>query len=174
MAATYCGCTSSKGKYSTVTAAAPCFCAQRWAAASIALWVGSTYVLRIHSRRMVPFCTAGAATAGRAKAAEAPTAPARKLRRVRRASRMEAPPVFAALRSGGASAAEYRARGGPCQGRLASPHHAGQPEREPGERDQDAVTRVALRSEEHTSELQSPYDLVCRLLLEKKKEMKRS
>src|SRR5437867_8427181 len=28
---------------------------------------------------------------------------------------------------------------------------------------------VAIRSEEHTSELQSPYDLVCRLLLEKKK-----
>src|SRR5438094_6102119 len=26
------------------------------------------------------------------------------------------------------------------------------------------------RSEEHTSELQSPYDLVCRLLLEKKKD----
>src|SRR5207248_4550589 len=26
------------------------------------------------------------------------------------------------------------------------------------------------RSEEHTSELQSPYDLVCRLLLEKKKQ----
>src|SRR2546426_8220512 len=33
-------------------------------------------------------------------------------------------------------------------------------------------TRVsrALRSEEHTSELQSPCNLVCRLLLEKKKE----
>src|SRR5207248_10826766 len=31
--------------------------------------------------------------------------------------------------------------------------------------------RSALpRSEEHTSELQSPYDLVCRLLLEKKKK----
>src|SRR5438094_3700865 len=31
--------------------------------------------------------------------------------------------------------------------------------------------RLALpRSEEHTSELQSPYDLVCRLLLEKKKK----
>src|SRR5207248_11623502 len=30
----------------------------------------------------------------------------------------------------------------------------------------DATTK---RSEEHTSELQSPYDLVCRLLLEKKK-----
>src|SRR5437867_13455260 len=27
------------------------------------------------------------------------------------------------------------------------------------------------RSEEHTSELQSPYDLVCRLLLEKKKNI---
>src|SRR5437867_10287374 len=29
---------------------------------------------------------------------------------------------------------------------------------------------VTVRSEEHTSELQSPYDLVCRLLLEKKKQ----
>src|SRR5437867_6313929 len=29
------------------------------------------------------------------------------------------------------------------------------------------------RSEEHTSELQSPYDLVCRLLLEKKKYERR-
>src|SRR5207248_10467484 len=32
----------------------------------------------------------------------------------------------------------------------------------------DSLVRGA-RSEEHTSELQSPYDLVCRLLLEKKK-----
>src|SRR5206468_11866422 len=31
-------------------------------------------------------------------------------------------------------------------------------------------TRSAFRSEEHTSELQSRSDLVCRLLLEKKKE----
>src|SRR5207249_11102551 len=30
-------------------------------------------------------------------------------------------------------------------------------------------SRVAIRSEEHTSELQSRFDLVCRLLLEKKK-----
>src|SRR5437867_7371568 len=29
---------------------------------------------------------------------------------------------------------------------------------------------ACVRSEEHTSELQSPYDLVCRLLLEKKKK----
>src|SRR5256885_12973667 len=33
--------------------------------------------------------------------------------------------------------------------------------------------RVAIRSEEHTSELQSPCNLVCRLLLEKKKNIKR-
>src|SRR5207248_5722919 len=32
-----------------------------------------------------------------------------------------------------------------------------------------AEARQRGRSEEHTSELQSPYDLVCRLLLEKKK-----
>src|SRR5437867_8519682 len=31
------------------------------------------------------------------------------------------------------------------------------------------VLAGVFRSEEHTSELQSPYDLVCRLLLEKKK-----
>src|SRR2546426_6331148 len=31
------------------------------------------------------------------------------------------------------------------------------------------LVEVALRSEEHTSELQSPCNLVCRLLLEKKK-----
>src|SRR5438094_7839129 len=30
---------------------------------------------------------------------------------------------------------------------------------------------AGFRSEEHTSELQSPYDLVCRLLLEKKKNV---
>src|SRR5207248_8503152 len=35
------------------------------------------------------------------------------------------------------------------------------------EADHVAISRI--RSEEHTSELQSPYDLVCRLLLEKKK-----
>src|SRR5438094_1854349 len=38
-----------------------------------------------------------------------------------------------------------------------------------GEPLDDPALRV--RSEEHTSELQSPYDLVCRLLLEKKKAL---
>src|SRR5699024_11304716 len=33
------------------------------------------------------------------------------------------------------------------------------------------MIRIRLRSEEHTSELQSRFDLVCRLLLEKKKIM---
>src|SRR5437773_7452245 len=33
-------------------------------------------------------------------------------------------------------------------------------------------TRYLVRSEEHTSELQSHHDLVCRLLLEKKKKKK--
>src|SRR5207248_11086265 len=34
----------------------------------------------------------------------------------------------------------------------------------------DVLVGALVRSEEHTSELQSPYDLVCRLLLEKKKQ----
>src|SRR2546421_1497648 len=41
---------------------------------------------------------------------------------------------------------------------------------EPGSR--GAGGRLQLRSEEHTSELQSRSDLVCRLLLEKKKKKK--
>src|SRR5699024_11990386 len=34
------------------------------------------------------------------------------------------------------------------------------------------ISAVIFRSEEHTSELQSRFDLVCRLLLEKKKKYK--
>src|SRR5256885_8367386 len=34
--------------------------------------------------------------------------------------------------------------------------------------------KIAQRSEEHTSELQSPCNLVCRLLLEKKKKLKQT
>src|SRR5438552_13730480 len=36
-----------------------------------------------------------------------------------------------------------------------------------------AIGRAHVRSEEHTSELQSPDHLVCRLLLEKKKKKKK-
>src|SRR5438094_7871182 len=39
----------------------------------------------------------------------------------------------------------------------------------PSGRDKTSILFAMPRSEEHTSELQSPYDLVCRLLLEKKK-----
>src|SRR5438094_5585523 len=38
----------------------------------------------------------------------------------------------------------------------------------------DTAWSAPCRSEEHTSELQSPYDLVCRLLLEKKKKKKKN
>src|SRR5256885_3115613 len=39
--------------------------------------------------------------------------------------------------------------------------------------EESAVGAGAKRSEEHTSELQSPCNLVCRLLLEKKKDRRR-
>src|SRR5256885_12893331 len=39
-------------------------------------------------------------------------------------------------------------------------------------RQREATTMIAGRSEEHTSELQSPCNLVCRLLLEKKKTIR--
>src|SRR5438105_2015969 len=41
-------------------------------------------------------------------------------------------------------------------------------EEERREEDHDRKARISQRSEEHTSELQSRVDLVCRLLLEKK------
>src|SRR5256885_10230755 len=39
-----------------------------------------------------------------------------------------------------------------------------------GVRDMVRISDARMRSEEHTSELQSPCNLVCRLLLEKKKK----
>src|SRR2546426_5015803 len=41
---------------------------------------------------------------------------------------------------------------------------------EPRQHLPEAAVRARARSEEHTSELQSPCNLVCRLLLEKKKQ----
>src|SRR2546428_8937212 len=55
-----------------------------------------------------------------------------------------------------------------CDGRLRAP---APPRRPPTDR---RKIGDVLRSEEHTSELQSRSDLVCRLLLEKKKKTKRS
>src|SRR5688572_32135698 len=45
---------------------------------------------------------------------------------------------------------------------------------EPADLQHDNVRRPGPRSEEHTSELQSQSNLVCRLLLEKKKKLKES
>src|SRR5438034_8635871 len=50
---------------------------------------------------------------------------------------------------------------------------SGDPDSGVMERTARASASVAQRSEEHTSELQSHSDLVCRLLLEKKKQMQR-
>src|SRR2546426_9069823 len=55
------------------------------------------------------------------------------------------------------------------------PHRVQLPilEPRPGRQDvRDGVPAHRRRSEEHTSELQSPCNLVCRLLLEKKKQTK--
>src|SRR2546430_17507919 len=53
--------------------------------------------------------------------------------------------------------------------RSRPPHHLPWVGRALGGVDQQRAQRAASRSEEHTSELQSQSNLVCRLLLEKKK-----
>src|SRR5207248_7634067 len=56
----------------------------------------------------------------------------------------------------------------PCRNlRCKEMYYQGQPE-------DDCASGIYWRSEEHTSELQSPYDLVCRLLLEKKNNKTRA
>src|SRR5438034_2275862 len=61
---------------------------------------------------------------------------------------------------------EARAR---SQARAAVPRHPMQPARNRADHSLSRP-RLRARSEEHTSELQSHSDLVCRLLLEKKKK----
>src|SRR5437764_8371179 len=51
-------------------------------------------------------------------------------------------------------------------------HRLARPRQSPGRR--RAAVDLRRRSEEHTSELQSPMYLVCRLLLEKKKKIKQN
>src|SRR2546428_10172678 len=59
--------------------------------------------------------------------------------------------------------------GAPRPSAGGGPGRAGVRDQRPLRGDADPEHQLALRSEEHTSELQSRSDLVCRLLLEKKK-----
>src|SRR5207244_13541251 len=59
----------------------------------------------------------------------------------------------------------------PSQPQTLGCNRGGQQHVERRRRHSDFLFRFALRSEEHTSELQSPDHLVCRLLLEKKKKI---
>src|SRR4051794_41490587 len=74
----------------------------------------------------------------------------------------------------------FRSRGGTGRVRTGGAGRAGQPVRRPGSSARAADRRgvrtvpARTRSEEHTSELQSPVHLVCRLLLEKKKNKNNS
>src|SRR5438034_2683224 len=63
-----------------------------------------------------------------------------------------------------------RRRGRRCQRRRVVPRAASEPDRALRGRSILGVRDCHARSEEHTSELQSHSDLVCRLLLEKKKK----
>src|SRR2546426_6526149 len=81
---------------------------------------------------------------------------------IRRPPRSTLFPYTTLFRSQGVHA--RRVRGGEL-GDVADPHE----ERRVGV----APARFGVRSEEHTSELQSPCNLVCRLLLEKKKKNRR-
>src|SRR5438067_7474023 len=56
----------------------------------------------------------------------------------------------------------------PISGPYPPRHPEGQGDHIQGDR---PIGRASVRSEEHTSELQSRFDLVCRLLLEKKKNI---
>src|SRR5438552_7006325 len=59
------------------------------------------------------------------------------------------------------------------EAREEEPHRGVERDRQHGrDRDREVLGEGERRSEEHTSELQSPDHLVCRLLLEKKKKKK--
>src|SRR5256885_12636281 len=97
---------------------------------------------------------------------------------IRRPPRSTLFPYTTLFRSRGRRALRRRAAGGgaPADGsegfgqRTAHPEHRRPPAGPRRTADAGAIGRTALRSEEHTSELQSPCNLVCRLLLEKKKK----
>src|SRR2546427_6261770 len=87
---------------------------------------------------------------------------------IRRPPRSTLFPYTTLFRSVGGAREDGRAGDGPegGTGHRRPPLEGG---REPGP--QPMVRRPIVRSEEHTSELQSQSNLVCRLLLEKKKKI---
>src|SRR2546426_3614731 len=85
---------------------------------------------------------------------------------IRRPPRSTLFPYTTLFRSGGVPEGAARARGRPV--RVDAGADARRRPRD--ERQPRGPARRAPRSEEHTSELQSPCNLVCRLLLEKKKQ----
>src|SRR2546427_7684082 len=95
---------------------------------------------------------------------------------IRRPPRSTLFPYTTLFRSGRADPGPTRPRQLPHAGRgdvcaALSRREPGEIEQRKRHRDQrEAVAEVGLRSEEHTSELQSQSNLVCRLLLEKKKQ----
>src|SRR5690349_22792143 len=81
----------------------------------------------------------------------------------------DALPIWSTGRARGAPA-RFAARDlAPGAGRADAVAHRGRAD--PRARDDRRAPRVRGRSEEHTSELQSRRDLVCRLMLEKKKHL---
>src|SRR2546426_6888784 len=84
---------------------------------------------------------------------------------IRRPPRSTLFPYTTLFRSGGEHVCDdARIRGAPAR-----EVPDGRPVPGPREKPCEVIARFAERSEEHTSELQSPCNLVCRLLLEKKK-----
>src|SRR5256885_11372291 len=88
---------------------------------------------------------------------------------IRRPPRSTLFPYTTLFRSALADAVGLAMRGRALDGDVAVGHRVAV-DRAPGGVEVEAVGG-GLRSEEHTSELQSPCNLVCRLLLEKKKQV---
>src|SRR5437773_3968396 len=86
---------------------------------------------------------------------------------IRRPPRSTLFPYTTLFRSSCASTSTFRTTP-PALSRASRPEAVQQPPNTP---DLLLVGGDVLRSEEHTSELQSHHDLVCRLLLEKKKKL---
>src|SRR5437773_9056813 len=86
------------------------------------------------------------------------------LRRPPRSTLFPYTTLFRSVGSGGSRRGNTRRPGACATAPNTSPYIASV------ERARSCQSFVTMRSEEHTSELQSHHDLVCRLLLEKKKK----